>query len=225
MQNVQALALALLLPFAMGSRADSAAIGVSASGVGVKEGGNNVFGWQFSPRVDLFVTSLGLYDDESTLGTNGVPGDGLTHSHPISIWDVTNPTTPLTTSLIPVGMEASLSGGFRYVSVNPLFLSAGRSYVIGALYFYETPEASDWTVAQNNNPFLELTVNPAIQFEGQRSEFFSSSLVFPGDYEPGVLGRFGPNFTFTAVPEPSAVTLGILGICLIALSRKRKKQF
>ncbi len=196
------------------ARADTSAVSFDTSYYWIRGWGPGVFGWEFTPRSNIEVTALGLYDGpDSTLGR--VPGDGLLETHAIGIWNVIDRSNPVTSSLIPSGTVAPLANGFRYVSINPLTLTAGNNYVIGVLNSYITNSsgvqvATDFTVGETSNPTFTLSVSPQIDFIGRRS-VRSTTLVFPDNFQPGVLGDFGPNFSFAIIPEPSSLGLVALG--------------
>jgi hypothetical protein len=180
------------------TRADETAVSFDDSAMFIGEGGTDVYGWQFSTVSDIQISALGLYDYYH--------GDGLSAQHTIAIWDVSNPSQPLFSAVIPAGSLTPIMEDFRYVNVTPVTLPAGHDYVIGALYL-----SDDVLVGAINNPSWLLTVGPGLQFGGSRAGAAPSAvLAFPGYYSPGDQDGFGPNFTYTIVPEPG--TLGLLAL-------------
>jgi hypothetical protein len=195
-------------------RADTVAVDVEIGYFGSIGRGPGVFGWQFSPRQDLIVTSVGVYD---TPNRGGFWGDGLLEQHLIGIWDVSAPMTPVATALLPSGADTQLLNGARFISVEPFQLTAGHEYVIGTLFGDVDPDLGDFSAN-----FFPMEVDPALEFIGRRSGGLQgNALVFPEFLEVGVAGDFGPNFLFV-VPEPSASGMLLLGV--LGLAAKMRKQ-
>ena len=187
------------------ARAQEAAITFIAPPPGGAAGAG-VAGWQFTTRMDISISALGLYDAAGIYG-GGFVGDGLLEEHAVGIWDISNHSTPLLSALIPAGTLAPLANGFRYVSTSPVVLPSNHDYVIAALF--SDAAQKDFGVGGPNDPTY-ATVSPQIEFGGYRFEGLSV-LAFPEYYEPGEWWGFGPNFTYTVVPEPST-----LGLCALA---------
>ena len=200
--------------FHVGSaRAGQAAVAFDTSRYWSMQGGAGVYGWQFTTRSDIQISSLGIYDGDFN-GPGGFPGDGLAESHAIAIWDVASPSDPLVSALIPAGTEAPLVSGFRYVSTRPVTLTANREYVIAALYSIQDSIHLDYMTGLVNNSSFDLTVSPDIEIgAGGYWENGQSALVFPEEgYLSGLQwAPFGANFIYTTiVPEPSSFTLSVL---------------
>jgi len=218
-----AAAIAVMLcatafPFLADSvRADEIAIAFDTDRIWDMGGGVSTFGWQFTARSAIQISSLGLYDNPSAFD-GGFPGDGLLDSHEIGIWDVAEPSIPLVSTFIPAGTGAPLLNGFRFVDIGPVTLTTNHDYVIAALYPSHDPISQDETTGSFNNPDFVLTVSPKIEFGGYRVNPDVSIFAFPEHYEPGVLYAFGPNFTI--VPEPSSLALSLLGLMALLLSCK-----
>jgi hypothetical protein len=209
---------ATAFPFlADSARADQTAIGFDTDRSWNLQGGPGTFGWQFTARADIQISSLGLYDNSGIFG-GGFPGDGLLESHAIGIWDVADPSIPLVSALIPAGTGAPLLSGFRFVDTGIVTLTANHEYVIAALYPSPDLTSEDFTTGSANNPDFVLTVSPEIEFGGYRFNNNSSMLAFPENHEPGLLFAFGPNFMI--VPEPPSLTLSLLGLMALLLSCK-----
>jgi hypothetical protein len=200
--------------------ADQAAVSFDWSHIWNSGGGQGIYGWQFTPKTTIQVTGLGLYD-AARITDGGFPGDGLAESHTIAIWSVTTPSTPLLTAALPSGTTAPINSGFRYVDTAPFTLSAGLHYVIAARY--ADPLAQDVIVGEFNNPSFALTVSPDIQFDGYRAFGPTTTLMFPIGYFPGTLYAFGPNFTYTVVPEPSSLVLWTLASVLLSFVRNPRR--
>ena len=182
--------------------------------------GQGVYGWQFTADSDLQVSSLGIFDNRSVFD-GGFPGDGLLDAHAVAIWDVANPSDPLVTATIPAGTAAPLVDGFRYVPVDSVMLPAGHDFLIAALYASADMNNQDWTVGAANNPGFVWAAGDGIQFGGYRS-IISTTLVFPTFYSPGDVYAFGPNFTYSSVPEPSS--LSICGLVVVMASRRARAR-
>ncbi|MFW6114185.1 MAG: DUF4082 domain-containing protein [bacterium] len=154
----------------------------------------------------LSVTELGIYDHNS---------DELFESHEVGIWD----SAQSLLGSVTVPTDGILIGRFRYESLDePFSLYAGETYVIGADYLNDG-SSDDQFVATG-----EFTPAPHInRSEGRNSSSSSDVIVFPTETPQG--GRFGPNFRFTVVPEPSSLVLALLlGIGVIAGYCRRRRR-
>jgi hypothetical protein len=205
LMNHRSLVTAMVITVGMvvSTRADETAVAFDDSTIGVGGGGSAVYGWQFSTLSDIQISALGLYDF--------FRGDGLASQHPIGIWDVSNPSQPLVTAVIPAGSLTPIVQDFRYVNVEAVILPAGHDYAIGALYM-----SDDDTVGALNAPNWLLTVGPGLQFGGYRYGGLSSNiLTFPETYLASEQETFGPNFTYTVVPEPDVLSLLCIGALIL----------
>ncbi|MEJ2494713.1 MAG: FlgD immunoglobulin-like domain containing protein [Ignavibacteriaceae bacterium] len=152
--------------------------------------GNNV-GWSFTVgAVNITVESLGLYDSGD---------DGLSESHQVGIW--TSSGTLLSSTTIPVGTGATLSSGYRYSSITPIVLSAGQTYVIGALY---SAGSGDKIILNSSQTFAsEITFNNSLQTQLTFNPGYTPPFGIPnfnaGGHNQGI---FGPNFQFD---EPASI--------------------
>ena len=100
---------------------------------------NLTFGYTFTLSSPVLVTQLGLWDQGN---------DGLNASHVVSIWTSTGTQEAQVT--IPSGTGATLTNGFRYVSIPSVLLPAG-SYTIGGFYSRNT----------DNFAYFASTITPA----------------------------------------------------------------
>jgi hypothetical protein len=75
-------------------------------------------GWEFRPYVDIEVTALGYFDG----GANG-----LVHDHKVGIFDADSHRSIVTAQVHP---DSALQGAFRWESISPAVLHAGKSYVL-----------------------------------------------------------------------------------------------
>jgi hypothetical protein len=207
------LAVVLAATLSDPAHADQSALAFDITKLWGLDGGTGVFGWQFTTHSEIQISALGIYDSFSA----AYVGDGLLEAHPIALWDISNPSSPLVSGIIPDNDNATLVNGFRWVSTPPVTLAAGHNYVVGALY----PHTWDQTTGAPNNRGFVLTVAPAISFGGYAWNN-STGLLFPDNYQPGLQFAFGPNFTFTVVPEPSIFTLCVLAAAPLLGSGARR---
>ena len=99
-------------------RADT--IGLSFTGGTGADGISDLtVGYAFTLSGSVLVTQFGIWDQGN---------DGLNTSHGVDIWTSTG--TLVATTTIPSGTGATLTNGFRYVSIASILLPAG-SYTIG----------------------------------------------------------------------------------------------
>ena len=224
--TVARILIALLLfsvPMVPGARADEPAVRISTSGPIGMGGGPVIFGWQFSPQFPIRVTSIGLFD---TFNGSGIFqfGDGFHQSHRISLWDLSQPSTPLVSIVMGSGLAGTLDSGFRFIPIPELSLDQGRSYVIGAAYTSTDPALMDWVTGNNFQEGPSISIANGIDFMGYRwgSLEDGSSIRMPENLLPGDVAAFGPNFKF--VPEPSTWALVILGTALFAAAGMRQRR-
>lgn len=154
-------------------------------------------GCQFDVLNPVSVYALGSYDDN---------GDGfLSGSQDVGIFDMSSNLLASTT----VTSSDSLIGHFRYASITPLYLAAGRymiasttgsdNYTWGTVGFYTDPN-----IAYVTDAFTS-----------------STSLVAPTGGSNGLSdGWWGPNMLLHPVPEPAS--MAVLGLGLLAVVRRRK---
>jgi hypothetical protein len=165
------------------------------------------FGWSFSVgAANLQVTGLGIWDD----GKNGLIGE-----HPVGLWNSSGNLLAMT--IVPRGSEASLLGEYRFVSLlNPILLSAGETYIIGASY--DNDDILDHPLATLPEISPHLTV---LQARYVLETPFSLPVDF-ASFSPAAY--VGPNLEFTAVPEPSSWALAVLGFCALVVRKYVKRR-
>ncbi|PPD45693.1 MAG: hypothetical protein CTY16_09840 [Methylobacter sp.] len=215
MKNIAAILLSLFVGLGV-VRTDAAVIPAveTANGTAVDwrnfVGANQSasVGWSFvvGPQ-DLELDALGLYDQG---------GIGLQDSHAVGIWASSGSLLAQTT--IPSGSAGSLIGSYRYVSVAPLMLLAGHTYIVGA-YFGPVADICGGACGDSLLVFGEETYAPGITFSQsllRESIVGGGSLAFPNLNAGIPEGVFGPNFLLAAgqtdLPEPSS--LGLMGVGL-----------
>jgi len=165
---------------------------------------DETLGWAFTLSSPVLVTDLGLWDQNN---------DGLFVSHVVTIWTSTG--TLEAQGTIPSGTGATLTNGFRYVSIAPVLLPAG-SYTIGGFY---SPTDSDQIVTSAST----ITTASGVIYDGSR---IGLGFAFPPIDISGVPNsNFGPNFQFsTRTSVPDAGTTGSLfGLSLMGLAFLRRK--
>jgi len=153
------------------------------TGVGFNDTNNGVtLGYQFSPVVDLNVSSLGVFD-------GGIDGAGLQMARDVGLF---TDTGALLVSA-SVDNSAPLINGFRFAAVSPLVLSAGQGYVLAAYYEAGANGVGDKVLATILNPHPMLTLTQHTLGEG------GGSLAFPTVTFPTSDFRMTANMQFTAV--------------------------
>jgi hypothetical protein len=164
---------------------------------------DSTYGWRFTVgTAPISVTQLGFFD-------TGL--DGLSESHQIGIWDTSG--NLMIQGTVQSGTASTLAGAYRFELVSATTLSANTTYLIGA---------------HSPNP-----VDTAIMFDAPQT--YASEITYLGaNYAPvsgfappttaygAAHGVFGPNFQFTAVPEPEHYAM-MMGVGLIAFACIRKR--
>ena len=169
----------------------------------------DVVGYSFTADIDLIVTDLGIVND---------PLDSVLDSaHQVGLWDA---TTQALIASISVDSGDTLFDGFYYATLaSTVNLSAGSSYVLGALY------TADHGDGYTSGP-SSVTLN---NISGTTAVFPSASelgFVFPTGTSGGNLGRIGPNMLATpaaAVPEQGSIFLLSLGLAGLVVARRRRR--
>ncbi len=165
--------------------------------------GNWTLGYEFSPNVNITVSSLGFFDWDQ---------DGLAQTHDIGIWTTTG---TLLTSAAVSGADP-LDGAFRYSGISDLDLVAGNNYVIGG-YNYTVDDAVRSDVGGMN-----ITTSPDISIVDGR---WIGGLAFPVN-STGSPVVYPPTVAFQytlAVPEPASAGSAVV-LLLFMLCRKQNRR-
>ncbi len=181
---------------------------------------DGVSGWEFVAAESFTISALGYYDH---------PQIGFVDFHDVGLWQLSGANASLIAAArVEAGDTATLVGSFRYAAIEPLEITAGGTYVLGAIIGrgngnsefdpLAIPTASGWTHASQITQVAGRfgTINlPGGGFTDSN---------FPSDYgalsDPPILG---PNFMLiSAVPEPSSIFL--LGSGIAAYFGWRRKK-
>jgi hypothetical protein len=167
-------------------------------------------GWTFRVLQPIRVTMLGWYDDGR---------DGLSHAHAVGISQALSPTpfngTGNMYTTIPAGDAARLIGSWRVELINAVTLSPGYYSIVGYDY---TDSPDPIKFAASSYP-LFLPTDPRIDED-------SLTPIF-GDYTGATYSIatggafFGPMLFVQPVPEPSATSLGLLGVAFLVATHAR----
>lgn len=183
----------LSLGLACPASADSIAIaGIQNPQYFISDG--QTLGWQFTVGTAIDVTALGF---------EVLNGTSLFDAHEVGIFDAGSHL--MVSATVPAGPASPLDAlGFEYVAVSPTLLVPGI-YRIGASYPVFSPDLSFGMATS-------VTASSPITYMGDRL-IQGTSLADPTVAVPQEdFGFFGPNFKFVAVPEPSSLVLGLVGV-------------
>ncbi|HEV7297728.1 MAG TPA: PEP-CTERM sorting domain-containing protein [Tepidisphaeraceae bacterium] len=151
----------------------------------------------------LTVTSLGVWDQGA---------DGLIAAHGVGLFSVVGDM--LGQAAVPAGTGGTLLGTFRYADLTvPIVLLPNTTYVLAAAY--DSDDAYGWYGPFGEPVAGHVTADVTIGYGRNEA---GSALQFP----TGTTGAVytGPNFIYTAVPEPAVV--GMFSIAGLAFLRRRR---
>ena len=173
----------------------------------------------FTANSAATVSGLGYYADPITGNADG---------NPVALYqcaDVACDTTGTLIASATVTNTYALTGHFRYVTINPITLTAGVSYEVAGV-----SNSDNYTWGDTG-----FTTDPSITIlsdgNGDTDRWLQIGTPdfltgFRGDIN-GQDGFWGPDVflgdpTFTQVPEPASMTLFGSALALLALARRRK---
>jgi len=148
-------------------------------------GVNTTRGWRFTVNEEIQVEELGFWD-------SGL--DGLSQPHPVGIWRDADQAL-LTAATVPDGTAAPLEGTFRWVATQPVTLTPGNNYVIGAYWVSESP---DMSLGLGENTVFDSRVT----LTGGRG-INTTGLSFPPQT---VNVELNANFKAVPAPAPTIIT-------------------
>lgn len=164
----------------------------------------NSIGWAFSLTKDIAITKLGFLNGAANGGVAG-------RTHLVGIFD--EATQELIASVEVANGEAGSTEQFEYVALaSPLHLEKGKHYVIAGVTNGDRWMYNVTGLAHSSEIALDTSV---ARYLNQAPS--DTSLRFPvNQFGAGVeTGFFGPNFEYTVVPEPGALTLMATGALVL----------
>ena len=173
-----------------------------ASTFGSINGTDQTLGFSFVPTAAIQVSALGVWNETAPAA--------LAQSHQVGLWTASGTllasATVLTTS--------PLTGSFRYVSISPVTLFAGQTYVVGSAI--TSPYSDEYSRVPVSGG--TVTTSSLITIGVSAVNGSAGGFSFPGTSEPVYLGRFGPNLLVAAAPTVpiSSWTAGAAGLGLAA---------
>lgn len=191
-------------------QAAAPAVVLQALGDTFETAGQFTLGFQFLVTEELRLVTLGVFDAGQ---------DGLSSPAQVSLWDDWTGDL-LATTEIAAGTGATLDGHFRQVAVNPVLLTPGVLYVVGA--YLPAGEATSLNMGDGGS---------SGSFDGRLSGIMDR---YWSDFSPSGNGNdfpldssfqgqgawLGANFQLSAVPEPA--TAGLLAMGLLAAALRRR---
>jgi len=182
------------------------ALSIEQHGGPTYPGTNRTHGWEFTVNEDVQVVALGIFDYED----DPLYAPGLIWSHDIGMW---HDGELISSTIIPAGTDILLVDDFRYVEIDPFWLDAGETYIIG------NTMPIDPFVGNDSDSII--TTLPLITYERTMISEDGSGFSLP-TLEIDSFYRIGPNFL--VIPEPTTLFLLSLGITLIRRRRNGPKS-
>jgi hypothetical protein len=202
------LAFAFAAVLATGSAAAST-IALQWSGSGSVGGSEQTRGWAFSTDRAINIAALGWFDYED---------NGLVDSHEVGIWDASGNLQ--LSGIVGAGDTDPLLAGFRYsTTLTGTTVLAAGTYVVAGLSTYND---DTWREVDPSR----VTLGSAITYlEDRGSE--SPVFEFAGQTQGLDVGYFGANFQYddvADVPEPSVVSLSLLGLGMMGVAARKRRS-
>jgi len=180
------------------------------------------FGFYANSSGTATINQLGFYDGPN--GAEGSVGDGLQVAHDVGllITNEDNSHSVIAKVTIPAGTGATLSGGYRWVSIPEVTLtktSQGADfYILVASMDTDNWSWSGGVEAVSGQSFGTLTNNGWSSSAAMQSVGMEDSIYPDVGYTVG-----GPNMGY-AVPEPSLSALLVTGLVGWLASARRKRS-
>lgn len=165
------------------------------------------------------ITRLGVWDDN---------GNGLVSPHTISVYDISNPATPLVQITTMPG-EGVLVDGYRYFDLAmPITLENGTLFSVVVYY-----PAGNLDSNGNSGPTPPSLGEPTPIFHAGVDNYvsstgvgrFGSGLAFPSTLDTGPSNRYhAGSFTYTPNPEPGTIVLLSGALAAAGAWRRRRAK-
>ena len=208
----------LILVYGPSARADTVAYQVPAGVVGNQIDGSTIsFGMDFDVNSAITVDQLGVFDSSQ---------DGLLAPIAAAIYDRTSQSLVSSVVTFAAGSgvgSGALVDGSRFLAIAPIVLPTGfQGSIITFGYGNGISEELDGNsfAAPTGTPTFPWAVNSGgglISFVGQgRFSGGGVAIQYPINIDGGPANRYAAGtFAFSAVPEPSTVTLLGTALCLM----------
>jgi Domain of unknown function (DUF4082) len=164
---------------------------------------DQTIGYTFTPTSNIVVSALGVWEQNT--------GVNLTQTHQVGLW--TAGGALLASGTVP--LNSTVTGSWRYVSITPVTLTAGQTYVAGS----EILSPFTDTYSRVDLPGGTVTTNALITLGVSATNASAGGFSFPNATSATVAARLGPNLLVAAAPPtppPTSVpdspwTLGLIG--------------
>ena len=207
MRSIKALIVGMAIVLA-GYATAQAASGVwgITGGTDVNDGTNYVLGWSFTPKNNMEVAALGVYAAPDFITGQRI----FTQPHQVGLFNEIGTLMASTT----VTNNDGLYGMFRFHNLEAVQQLAG-----GSLYYLAAAMGADQYI-YNPDSFVPSNL---INF-GQFLYATGNDITQQVAYDTSGDKYFGPNYSTSAVPEPSTLLLvggGLVGAILLKRRNRR----